>query len=160
MQVIPGDVLGDTKRPNTEELEDPEINIGAGAAILRQYTDYFDGRLRYGIAAYNVGPTRLKEKGISNKLPLYYIGRFEEVWRELWPGEPLPWATPSDRSFQVLPTDVAGFSIEEWLLPFETTTGVTSEAGDFPHETAPAQDWSVWLPYADDGFFVQSGVIW
>lgn len=65
MQLMP-----DTAREM--EVETPfeaEENIMGGSRYLRQMLNLFDGDLSLGLAAYNAGPSRVRENGAIPKIP-------------------------------------------------------------------------------------------
>lgn len=62
MQLMPGtaDLMGVSNR------HDPEENINGGVGYFKQQLDAFGGDIKMALAAYNCGPTRLRNLNITN----------------------------------------------------------------------------------------------
>ncbi len=66
-------------------LLDPELNIRLGSTYLKRLLKTFDGNMLLATAAYNVGPTRIKNyQSLYRRLP-------KDVWVEI-----LPWKETRD----------------------------------------------------------------
>lgn len=92
MQIMPfesGPAFAD--RPTAEELAAPHINIHTGCNILRANLRYYKGDWRSALAAYNMGVSGLNRRGLDDPAAVLYLERFAAAWRELWPGQALPW---------------------------------------------------------------------
>ena len=59
MQLMPATV----EQFKVEDVFDPQQNIEAGAAFLRQLLDKYKGDLKLALAAYNAGPTTVDKTG-------------------------------------------------------------------------------------------------
>jgi soluble lytic murein transglycosylase len=66
-----------------KNLQDPVINVKIGVAYLSQLKKTFDD-LKLALAAYNLGPTRVKKKLVSKeKIPFAYAGKVLSAQRLL-----------------------------------------------------------------------------
>ncbi len=87
MQIMPatGKNLAKSLNLRTVYLLDPELNIRLGSTYLKRLLKTFDGNMLLATAAYNVGPTRIKNyKSLYQRLP-------KDVWVDI-----LPWKETRD----------------------------------------------------------------
>ncbi len=87
MQIMPatGKYLAKNLKLSTFNLLDPKLNIRLGSTYLKRLLNSFDGNLLLATAAYNVGPTRIKNyQALYQRLP-------SDVWVEI-----LPWKETRD----------------------------------------------------------------
>ena len=87
MQIMPatGKKLAKNSNLGTVHLLDPELNIRLGSTYLKRLLKTFDGNMLLATAAYNVGPTRIKNyQSLYRRLP-------KDVWVEI-----LPWKETRD----------------------------------------------------------------
>jgi soluble lytic murein transglycosylase len=87
MQLMPttGKSLARDLHLHTTNFIDPEINIRLGSFYLRYLLKIFDGNATLATAAYNAGPTRIKNyQALYKRLP-------QDVWVEI-----LPWKETRD----------------------------------------------------------------
>lgn len=92
MQIMPyeaGPAFAD--RPTAEELAAPHVNVATGCNILRANLRYYEGDWRKALAAYYMGVGGLNRRGLDDGDAVLYLERFAAAWRELWPGQALPW---------------------------------------------------------------------
>ncbi|NJL26934.1 MAG: lytic transglycosylase domain-containing protein [Thermoanaerobaculia bacterium] len=89
MQVLPVNVNVDVPE---ERLREPEFNLDAGSAYLRQMLDLYGGDLELALAAYNAGPANVRRydgvppfeqtRNYVQKVLGLYIGHHQQLWRE------------------------------------------------------------------------------
>lgn len=87
MQIMPatGKNLAKSLNLRTVYLLDPELNIRLGSTYLKRLLKTFDGNILLATAAYNVGPTRIKNyQSLYQRLP-------KDVWVDI-----LPWKETRD----------------------------------------------------------------
>lgn len=87
MQIMPktGKTLAKNFNLEWTNLLDPKLNIHLGAAYLKYLLKSFDGNFLLATAAYNIGPTRIKNyQALYQYLP-------QDVWVEI-----LPWKETRD----------------------------------------------------------------
>ena len=62
---------------NVNDPFDPWQNIYGGTRYLRELLDNFNGDLRLSLAAYNAGPTRVRQLGTVPRIPetISYVGK-------------------------------------------------------------------------------------
>jgi soluble lytic murein transglycosylase len=69
--------------PKKKNLQDPVVNVKIGVAYLSQLKKTFND-LRLALAAYNLGPTRVRKKLVTKeKIPFAYAGRVLSAQRLL-----------------------------------------------------------------------------
>lgn len=84
MQLMPATAKRMNKKVNTNQLNNPEVNVALGTKYLRQLFTRFDGNLIYTLASYNAGENRIdrwKKEVFRNDDPLSTIEAipFEET---------------------------------------------------------------------------------
>jgi soluble lytic murein transglycosylase len=89
MQIHPEAVTAVAEReeipslPKKKNLQDPVVNVRIGVAYLSQLKKTFND-LRLALAAYNLGPTRVRNKLVTKeKIPFAYAGKVLSVQRLL-----------------------------------------------------------------------------
>ncbi len=87
MQIMPqtGRMLAEQLHLGSIDLLEEEINIRLGSAYLSHLLKTFDGNVTVATAAYNVGPTRIRQ----------YRSLFQRLPRDVWV-EILPWQETRD----------------------------------------------------------------
>lgn len=85
-------VAADNRGGITQKLEDPLINLKAGASYLRYLLELFDGRKDLALAAYNAGEGAVQRAG--NRIPAYrethnYVKSVLGLYAMLKPPEPV-----------------------------------------------------------------------
>ena len=88
MQLLPGtgrEVAGELGIPweGSTTLRDPVANIRMGSAYLATLRDHFDGDIELALAAYNLGPARLKRHLKRGRRPSWYSGKVQSVRRQI-----------------------------------------------------------------------------
>jgi hypothetical protein len=76
-------------RPPHSVLLNPDQNVKAGCAILRQLLDYYHGDLTKSLAAYELGQVAVDPYGSGGPTAGVYLARFGTAWEALWP-DPCP----------------------------------------------------------------------
>jgi soluble lytic murein transglycosylase-like protein len=83
-EVVVDELIGEGKLPGRRhDLKNPEVNVEVGTSYLAHLVEMF-GDVNVALAAYNWGPTRIREKLAANEtLPSEYVGRVLRAQRAL-----------------------------------------------------------------------------
>ena len=83
-KVVVDELIGEGKLPERRhDLKNPEVNVEVGTSYLAHLVEMF-GDVNIALAAYNWGPTRVREKLAANEtLPSEYVGKVLRAQRAL-----------------------------------------------------------------------------
>jgi soluble lytic murein transglycosylase-like protein len=83
-RVVVDELVGEGKIPaRRHDLKDPEVNVQIGVSYLAHLVEMF-GDLNTALAAYNSGPTRIREKLAANEtIPSQYVSKVLRTQRSL-----------------------------------------------------------------------------
>jgi soluble lytic murein transglycosylase-like protein len=83
-RVVVDELVGEGKIPaRPHDLNDPQVNVEIGVSYLAHLVEMF-GDLNIALAAYNWGPTRIREKLAANQtIPLQYVSKVLRTQRWL-----------------------------------------------------------------------------
>jgi soluble lytic murein transglycosylase-like protein len=83
-RVVVDELVGEGKIPaHRHDLKDPQVNVEIGVSYLAHLVEMF-GDLNIALAAYNWGPTRIREKLAANQtIPSQYVSKVLRAQRSL-----------------------------------------------------------------------------